>query len=353
MDYELALKAAAAMAPVLVLLFVFDRLDVFNLINAYTIAGLLFTGAAIAAALALLANWPVMEGFPIGEGLHTRYLAPVYEELFKAAPIVALFRLNRIGFKLDAGIAGFAVGAGFSMVENAWYLFALVDANFSAWLVRGFGTAIMHGGATALFAVVGHEMTERQAEADATQYRFNPILFLPGLALAIVAHSAFNHFPNQPGAIMLATLLLTPVVLYFVFARNKSAVQAWLTSDQDAHRRTLDDIRAGRFAECDQGRALAKLADRFNHVAPDDVFAYIAAKTELILRAEELIHAAYDGVAPANLADDDQRKFDDLDMLERRLGNSVLGAIRPHLGFTRNDLWELDRLRARLRQKRS
>ena len=40
----------------------------------------------------------------------------------KALVIVGLFRFNRIGYKLDAVISGFAIGAGFSVVENILYL---------------------------------------------------------------------------------------------------------------------------------------------------------------------------------------------------------------------------------------
>ena len=36
--------------------------------------------------------------------------------------MILLFRFNRIGYKLDAVISGFAIGAGFSVVENVIYL---------------------------------------------------------------------------------------------------------------------------------------------------------------------------------------------------------------------------------------
>ena len=41
--------------------------------------------------------------------------------------MIALFRMNRIGYKLDAVISGFAIGAGFSVVENALYLTLFPD----------------------------------------------------------------------------------------------------------------------------------------------------------------------------------------------------------------------------------
>lgn len=71
-------------------------------------------------------------------------------------------------------------------------------------------------------------------------------------------------------------------------------------------------------------------------------------KTELVLRAEELIHAAQSGNAIAP-SDEDAQKFAELDALEQRLGQTTLAALAAPLGFTRNDLWELSRLRARVR----
>lgn len=342
---DLLLKALIAIAPVLVLLAVFDRLDVFNLINARDISLLLLTGGA-AALIGLLANWRMMDGFPIGLSNYSRYVAPIVEESMKAAPIVALFYYNRLGFKLDAAIAGFALGAGFSVIENIWFLFTVTEANVSAWLVRGFGTAVMHGGTTALFAIISHEMTERQAEGVASHYRFNPFLFAPGLAVAMAIHSAFNHFPNQPLLIMTLTMMLAPLALFMTLARSERATTQWLKADEAAHRQALEDIRAGRFAESESGRALHELANRFSPAMAADALAYLELKTELVLRAEELIRASFEG-APTTIGKTERDKFGQLDALERRLGKPVINAINSRLGFTRNDLWELDRLRER------
>lgn len=346
MDADLIVKALIALAPVVVLLVVFDRLDAFNLISAREIAFMLIAGGAI-AALSFAVNWRVMDGFPIGFSAHSRYVSPVVEETLKAAPIVYLFANNRLGFKVDAAIAGFAVGAGFSVIENIWYLFTITDANVSAWLVRGFGTAIMHGGATAMFAIISHEMTERQAEGSAAHYRFNPLLFLPGLALAIVIHSLFNHFPHQPLVIMALTLLLAPATIFLALIRSDRATQQWLAADRAAHEQMLADIRAGHFAQTPRGQAVGAIATRLGDKATD-ARAYVELKTELILRAEELIHAAQSGqqIEPTP---EDRVKFARLEALELSLGRTALAALAAPLGFTRNDLWELSRLHARVR----
>ena len=49
-------------------------------------------------------------------------VAPLTEEAAKAVFIIWLLVRRRLGFAVDAAIAGFAVGAGFAVVENLDYL---------------------------------------------------------------------------------------------------------------------------------------------------------------------------------------------------------------------------------------
>lgn len=345
MDTDLLLKGAIALAPVVILLLVFDRLDAFNLIPLRDI-GLLMGAGGVIAAITFVANWRILDGFPIGFSNYSRYVAPAIEESLKAAPIVAAFAANRLGYKIDAAIAGFALGAGFSMVENAWYLVTIANTNVSDWLVRGFGTAVMHSAATALFAIISHEMTEKQSEARASDYKFNPLLFLPGLAVAMVVHSTFNHFPNQPLVIMAITLLLAPMTLFLTLARSESANHQWLSKDRHAHQTLLADIRSGRFAETEQGRAIQTMAASVQHGRGGEAFDYAQLKLELVLRAEELLLASQEGEI-ADVGANEREMFSRLDVLAGRLGATIVALINAQLGFSRNDLYELDRLRAR------
>ncbi len=347
MPADLLLKAAIAIAPVLILLFVFDRLDVFDLIPMREIGALLATGAAL-ALLSFIANWRVLDGFPIGWSAFTRYVSPIIEESLKAAPLIALYARNRLGFKIEAAIAGFAVGAGFSVAENLWYLTTLSGTNATDWLVRGFGTAIMHGAASALFAVISHEMLEKQAAAPAAQYRFDPIPFAPGLAVAMACHSLFNHFPGQPLMAMVATAFLAPLILFSTLAQSERATRVWLASDAAAHRVLLEDIRAGRFWAGEQGQALRADLAALRNADAGQVFAYVELKLELVLRAEELMLSTHDG-GQAALGAGVREKIGALDRLERQLGRAVTAAVSSRLGLTRNDLYELGRLRARAR----
>src|SRR6476469_7739081 len=104
-----------ALIPVLVMLGLFVWLDAFALMSFREVVVLLILGG-----LAALAAWPIsgrlIDTLPIGFSLYSRFVAPWIEEAIKAVIMIALFRLNRIGYKLDAVISGFAIGAGFSVV---------------------------------------------------------------------------------------------------------------------------------------------------------------------------------------------------------------------------------------------
>src|SRR5262245_47719893 len=102
MQLDLGLKAVTAMAPVILLLLAFDWLDIFNLIKLRVIGFLLAVGGAI-AIVAFFVNGGVeslTRGFPIpGPDPYSLYFAPAVEETLKAVPIIAMFAMNRLGFK--------------------------------------------------------------------------------------------------------------------------------------------------------------------------------------------------------------------------------------------------------------
>jgi len=343
MDFDLVLKFLVSIVPVVAFLLVFSRLDVFDFLSLKVIAALLLAGAG-AAVLSLTVNGSLIYTFSIETGRYSFFFAPVVEELFKALPIIILFHHNRLGYKLDAGISGFAIGAGFAMIENMWFLTEITDSNLSTWLVRGFGTAIMHGGTTAIFSLIGHEMTERQAESGSATYSFRLIYFVPGILVAILIHFLFNYFVGQPLVTMLLTLLLVPLVLFLTFAFNEQAISKWLKDDSEKHRQALDDIESGKFAESKDGLAIRKIMERSILGNIDDVFAYILLMNQLILRAEELILASHDD-EEIDAGEAEVEMFERLMLLEGRIGPITLMSIEPHLGFSRNDIWEFNQLR--------
>ena len=196
---DVLIMAPVGLLPVLIFLLLLVYMDSYKLVSFRTIVWVILAGAFLPVA----GYW--INGYAIGFlgwdfSTYSRYAAPVIEEGLKACVMIYLFRSNRIGFLVDSAILGFAVGAGFGVVENFYYLYMAADAQIAVWVVRGFGTAIMHGGTMALFGVMAQTLTERRM-------KINPLLLLPGFMVAITVHSVFNHFPGTPILTTLVTLL--------------------------------------------------------------------------------------------------------------------------------------------------
>jgi len=276
-------------------------------------------------------------------GVYSQDVAPVLEEVMKALVIIVLFAINRVGYLIDAAIAGFAVGGGFALAENIFYLHQFTDADLGVWLVRGFGTAIMHGGATAIMAVLSQALFAPRLRRSIERFHFNLALFLPGLLCAIALHGVFNQFTKTPLAAMTVVLIAVPISILAVFAVGERYAHRWLTSEETAHEQLLADIDSGAFAESSGGQAVQRLAERLGPALAPAILDYVRTHTELVVKAEERLLAleAHEALSREQRLRD---QFHHLHELERQLGRSAVMAVRQHLRFTRNDLWEMHEL---------
>ena len=145
--------ALVALVPVLIFLALLVVLDSFKLVKTSAVATAIGAGMA-AAVLAVPLTRGAEALLHLSPSLVVRYAGPLLEETLKLVLIAVLLHRKRIGFPVDAAVLGFAVGAGFALVENLVFLRALNDATLTLWLVRGLGTAILHGGTTSIAAMI-------------------------------------------------------------------------------------------------------------------------------------------------------------------------------------------------------
>src|SRR5664279_263291 len=115
------INLAVALSPVAFFLYALVHLDSFKLVRLAFVLQMLVAGIVL-AGFGYLINGAISTGFDISTADYTRFVAPVVEELLKSSALMVLFAMNRIGFRVDAAIVGFAIGTGFSMAENAYLL---------------------------------------------------------------------------------------------------------------------------------------------------------------------------------------------------------------------------------------
>lgn len=133
-------------------------------------------------------------------------LAPVTEELLKAFPIL-IFALIFSDKKEKLFTASMAVGIGFAIFENAYYLIMNYETvSFVSGLIRGFGTGLMHGLCT-LFVGFGISFIRKRRK-----------LFAVGtfalLSVAITYHAIFNMLIQSVYPILGVML---PIITYIPF----------------------------------------------------------------------------------------------------------------------------------------
>jgi protease PrsW len=334
-------SALVALVPVLVFLAALLWLDSYKLLAPSAVVTVIGAGAVLAAASYPL-NVVLLGRLDIGLPAFSRYVAPLTEELLKGLVVVALVRMHRIGFLVDAAIFGFAVGTGFALAENLYYLHLAADAGMGTWIVRGFGTALMHGGTTALFAVMGLARMERSTKATALH-------FLPGFLIAVLLHSGFNHLSHAPLVATLATMLTLPPLQWLVFERSEQALRHWIGQGFDADAQLLELIGSGSFATSPPGRYLASLKRSLPGALLADALCYLRLYTELALRAKGVLMMREAGFAPPQADEETRAKFAELRYLEGSVGATGLRALRPVLNMRRRELWQLYMLEGELR----
>ncbi|MCB9250097.1 MAG: PrsW family intramembrane metalloprotease [Ignavibacteriales bacterium] len=147
------IEILVSLLPVFIFLLALIYLDSYKLVKITTVSLVILIGFA-AALISFTITKFLLTNFSFELSLYTKYGSPIIEETIKASFIIYMISKKQIGFTVDAAIYGFAIGAGFSFIENIYYLNVLESSNLFLWIIRGFGTAVMHGGTTAIFSII-------------------------------------------------------------------------------------------------------------------------------------------------------------------------------------------------------
>ena len=144
----------------------------------------------------------------------TIIVTPITEEILKATPIL-VYALLISAKKETLFTASMAVGIGFAVLENAFYLlndpsFSMIDA-----IIRAFGAGLMHGMCTLLVGV-GISFAKKRSK-----------IFVVGtfalLSTAITYHGIYNMLVQSDYEIIGFLLPMATYIPCFVFRiKNKS-----------------------------------------------------------------------------------------------------------------------------------
>jgi RsiW-degrading membrane proteinase PrsW (M82 family) len=334
---DLLMRAPIALLPVLLFLAGLVQLDGYKLVRLRMML-LLVAAGALAAGASYLLNNAAYAHFPGSFLAYSRYVSPWIEETLKAALLIFLIRTRRVGLPVDAAIAGFAIGTGFALVENLYYLMSRPHTALPVQVIRGFGTAIMHGGTAAVLAMISNTLYERRPAAGLH-------LLLPGLLAAVALHTGFNYLLTRPALATLATLLVLPFVIYLVFDHSERILRHWIEVDLESDVELLQSITAGKFLGSNSGRYLQALRDRFRGEELADMLCYLRVHGELAVRAKGVLLLRESGLPDPPIDEETRGRLAELAQLEQAIGPAGVLALRPLMMATGKEIWQLTLLR--------
>jgi RsiW-degrading membrane proteinase PrsW (M82 family) len=325
------LNIAAALLPVVAFLAILFLMDSFKLVRYWTIAIAVAAGAASALAALACQVW-------LGDFAHvsiqtlTRVVAPLSEETLKAIFIVYALRKRRFGFLVDAAIVGFAVGTGFGLVENIEFLRRMSGAGVLLWIVRGFGTAILHGATTAVFAILAKGLLERHPD------RVFSTLAAAWLA-SVLIHTVNNLFFLPPLVMTLVLLVVLPLLVTFIFDRSEKATREWVGEGLDLDVELLNLLTSPDFGVSRLGAYLHELRARFPGPVVADMFCLLRIELELAIRAKGMLMARSAGLEVP--ADPSLRaKIQEWRFLQGSIGRTGALALKPLRATGVRDDWQ-------------
>jgi RsiW-degrading membrane proteinase PrsW (M82 family) len=318
--------------PVIIFLLLLIYLDTYRMVRMRLVLAMLAAGGVVAVVCYFL-NGELINLLGMNLTHYSRWVAPVVEETLKASVVLWLFGTHRVGFLVDSIILGFAVGAGFAVVENFYYLYLDHNTTLTLWIVRGFGTAVMHGGVVAIFAVITQTMAERSVNVRLVHC-------VPGLLAAMAVHSIFNHFFVSPVLSMAGVLLILLPLLYLLFRISEHRTHDWLEVDFDEDAELMRMLDSGNFGLTPAGQFLGSMRDKLEGTLVADMLCYLRVYTELALRAKGLLLARENGL-DVEMDSETHEKFKELHYLERSIGVAGRVTMRPFLQMTTKDLWQL------------
>lgn len=333
----IAIHILISLLPVVFFLTGLVLVDSYKLVRFKSV-GLALSAGLLAAGAAWFVNNGLGDMLDVDPVTYSRYVAPITEESLKAFWILFVVFSDRIGFSVDAAIIGFSVGAGFAVLENLYFLSAL-DAGTQTWVVRGFGTAIMHGVATTAFAVMLRTLAH-------STVRSRIIGIVVAFALAVVLHSIYNHFPFPPMISTAILIVTSPVLIMALFNQSERQTRTWLGTGFDTDQELMTLLMSGDFSASRIGQYLTSLREHFEGPVVADMLCLIRIRVELSIRAKGMLMMQEAGFSPPP-DESVKAKFVELEYLEESIGKAGMMAIDPIQSWSSKDLWQLNMLSER------
>ena len=341
------MQFVAALLPVVLYIAVVYFLDNFALISVKRLLLLVLCG--MLTALACFGLFQVTGRF-LPEGV-SDYVNPVLEEAVKAIPLLILARRKKIAFFIDSVICGAAVGGGFSIPENIFYLVLGDELGMGTILFRGLEVALIHMGCSAIVAAALMFAVRldgrRRAHLEIKRRDVWMAVFL--LLAAPALHVAHNTFHFNPLMQFIAVFGSMAGLLVWTYQYDGDMIHRWLDKGLDKQVDLFRSIQEGNLTQTKTGEFLLSVKDSFTPEMFFDVICYVKLNVELSIAAKSrfmLREAKLDLPLEEEQARNILAQYEEYRLLEKRLGQSARITIAPVVKFYPADRKALDDLLA-------
>ena len=342
----------AALLPVVIYIFVVYKLDNFSLLSVKRLLLLVLCG--MGTALVCFGLFWLTGAF--SPETVSDYLNPVIEEAVKAIPLLWLARRKKIVFFIDSVICGAAVGGGFSILENIFYLLMVEGLGMGTILFRGLEVALIHMGCSAIVAaglMFAVRLTERRKAG--LDVKRNDVLMAILLIAAPAIHVAHNTFHFNPLVQYVVVFGSMAGLLVWTYQYDGDMIHRWLDKGLDKQVGLLRSIREGHLGETKTGTFLVSVKETFPPEVFFDIICYVQLHVALSVAAKSRFMTREMGLdLPLEEAQKEQylSQYKEYITLEKGLGKTARMTIAPVVKFYPADRKSLDDLLAECQPSR-
>ena len=338
----------AALLPVVIYIFVVYKIDNFSLISIKNLFLQVLCG--MVAALVCFGLFQ-LTGLILSEN-QSDFFNPVLEEIIKAIPLLWLATRKKIVFFIDSVICGAAIGGGFSILENIFYLLLGNEMGIGTVLFRGLEVALIHMGCSAIIAaglMLGIRLILRSRSRLPIK-NSDALMVISLLVVAPVLHVCHNTFHFNPLVQFIFVIGTMGGLLVWTYFYDVEMIHRWLDTGLDKQLSLLDSIKKGQLSDTPTGHFLQSVKDAFPPEDFFDMICFVQLHVRLSVASRSRVMLWESGLERDLPLTDEMKElilsqYTEYRLLEKRLGNTARMTIAPIVKYDPAEYKALEDLR--------
>ena len=338
----------AAILPVVIYIFIVYKIDNFSLINVKNLFLQVLCG--MVAALVCFGLFQ-LTGLILSEN-QSDFFNPVLEEIIKAIPLLWLATRKKIVFFIDSVICGAAIGGGFSILENIFYLLLGNEMGIGTVLFRGLEVALIHMGCSAIIAaglMLGIRLILRSRSRLPIK-NSDALMVISLLVVAPVLHVCHNTFHFNPLVQFIFVIGTMGGLLVWTYFYDVEMIHRWLDTGLDKQLSLLDSIKKGQLSDTPTGHFLQSVKDAFPPEDFFDMICFVQLHVRLSVASRSRVMLWESGLERDLPLTDEMKElilsqYTEYRLLEKRLGNTARMTVAPIMKYDPAEYKALEDLR--------